>query len=606
MRNLSVRQTWGPLGLLINLIFIINMTDCSEKLEERILTGEKITGAEAILLCFLEEGVETMFGYPGGAIMPLYDALHQSGDCFRHILTRHEQGAVHAAQGFARVTGKTGVCLATSGPGATNILTGIADAYLDSTPLVCITGQVVDNLVGTDAFQETDILTISMAVTKWNARVSSAEELSAVMAKAFYIARAGRPGPVLVDITKNVFSEKIKFRYSKCNSLQTYKPIIQPDIEQVIKAADWINSAKRPMVLFGQGIILSKSSEELRAFVEKSGVPAAATLLGLSALPAGHPLFMGMLGMHGNYAPNLKTGEADVVLAIGMRFDDRVTGNVSTYLPKARIIHVDIDPTELDKNIVTELEIQADAKAFLQNIIPLVRENRHDKWVDSFAELSTEEQRVVIDRDLHPISGKPLMGQVINEVAKIVGPEAIVVTDVGQHQMKAARYFPLKTARTLVTSGGLGTMGFGLPAALGAQVGQPNRTVVAFIGDGGLQMTMQELVTIAHEKLPVKIIVLNNGFLGMVRQWQELFFEGRYASTTLSGPDFVKLADACGLIGMRITSRENLVEQLKKGISTDGPILIEVVVEKEENVFPMVPPGAAVTDMILSPDKKCK
>ncbi len=582
------------------------MTDCSEKLEERILTGEKITGAEAILLCFLEEGVETMFGYPGGAIMPLYDALHQSGDCFRHILTRHEQGAVHAAQGFARVTGKTGVCLATSGPGATNILTGIADAYLDSTPLVCITGQVVDNLVGTDAFQETDILTISMAVTKWNARVSSAEELSAVMAKAFYIARAGRPGPVLVDITKNVFSEKIKFRYSKCNSLQTYKPIIQPDIEQVIKAADWINSAKRPMVLFGQGIILSKSSEELRAFVEKSGVPAAATLLGLSALPAGHPLFMGMLGMHGNYAPNLKTGEADVVLAIGMRFDDRVTGNVSTYLPKARIIHVDIDPTELDKNIVTELEIQADAKAFLQNIIPLVRENRHDKWVDSFAELSTEEQRVVIDRDLHPISGKPLMGQVINEVAKIVGPEAIVVTDVGQHQMKAARYFPLKTARTLVTSGGLGTMGFGLPAALGAQVGQPNRTVVAFIGDGGLQMTMQELVTIAHEKLPVKIIVLNNGFLGMVRQWQELFFEGRYASTTLSGPDFVKLADACGLIGMRITSRENLVEQLKKGISTDGPILIEVVVEKEENVFPMVPPGAAVTDMILSPDKKCK
>jgi len=580
------------------------MTDCLERMEERVLADKPIIGSEAILLSFLEEGVETMFGYPGGAIMPLYDALHQSGDCFRHILTRHEQGAIHAAQGFARVTGKTGLCLATSGPGATNLLTGLADAYLDSTPLVCITGQVVDNLVGTDAFQETDILTISMAVTKWNARISKAEDIPEVLAKAFYIAGAGRPGPVLVDITKNVFSEKLKFKYSKCHSLQTYKPVVQPDHDMVIKAADWINTAKRPMILFGQGIILSKASEELRAFVDKTGVPAASTLLGLSALPAGHPLFMGMLGMHGNYAPNLKTGETDMVLAIGMRFDDRVTGKVSTYLRQSRIIHVDIDPTELDKNLETELEIQADAKAFLKNILPLVRENRHDDWVESFSELQNAEQNAVMDKDLHPASGMLMMGEVINEVAKLAGEKAIVVTDVGQHQMKVARYFPLKTARTLVTSGGLGTMGFGLPASLGAQLGKPDRKVVAFIGDGGLQMTMQELITIAHEKLPVKIIVLNNGFLGMVRQWQELFFEGRYASTTLAGPDFVKLADACGLRGTRIESRDGWIEEMEKAINYDGPILVEVVVEKEENVFPMVPPGAAVTEMILSGDKK--
>ena len=571
-----------------------------EKLEDRIMAGREISGGEAILLSFLEEGVETMFGYPGGAIMPLYDALHQAEDCFRHILTRHEQGAVHAAQGYARVTGRTGICLATSGPGATNLLTGIADAYLDSTPLLCITGQVVDSLVGTDAFQETDILTISMAVTKWNTRISSAEEIPATLAKAFYIAGAGRPGPVLIDITKNVFSERIKFRYSKCNSLQTYKPIIQPDLEQVIKAADWINNAKRPLVLFGQGIILSKASEQLREFVEKAGIPAAATLLGLSGLPAGHPLFMGMLGMHGNYAPNLKTGETDLVLAIGMRFDDRVTGKVSTYLRQARIIHVDIDPTELDKNMETELEIQADAKAFLKSLIPLVRENSHDEWVESFKILGEEEFNAVIEKDIHPRSGKLTMGEVIHETAKIVGPRAIVVTDVGQHQMKAARYFPLKTSRTLVTSGGLGTMGFGLPAALGAQLGMPDRTVVAFIGDGGLQMTMQELVTIAAEKLPVKIIVLNNGFLGMVRQWQELFFERRYASTTLSGPDFVKLAEACGIKGIRIETRDNNLQELKEAIAYEGPVLIEVEVEKEENVFPMVPPGAAVTEMILS------
>ncbi len=557
------------------------MTDCSKKLEDRILAGDDINGGEAVLLSFLEEGVETMFGYPGGAIMPLYDSLHQSEDCFRHILTRHEQGAIHAAQGYARVTGRTGVCLATSGPGATNILTGIADAYLDSTPLVCITGQVVDKLVGTDAFQETDILTISMAVTKWNARVSKAEDLPAVLAKAFYIAAAGRPGPVLIDITKNVFAEKLKFRYVKCNSLQTYKPIMQPDIEQVIKAADWINTAKRPMVLFGQGIILSKSAKELQAFVEKAGVPAAATLLGLSGLPDDHPLFMGMLGMHGNYAANLKTGDADLVLAIGMRFDDRVTGEVSTYLKQARVIHVDIDPTELDKNLETELEIQADAKEFLKSLIPLVRDSSHEEWVNSFQDLAMQELNAVIKDDLHPKSGRITMGEAINEVGKIVNPDTIVITDVGQHQMKVARYFPFKTARTLVTSGGLGTMGFGLPAAMGAQLGHPDRTVVAFIGDGGLQMTMQELVTIACEKLPVKIFVLNNGFLGMVRQWQELFFDGRYASTTLTGPDFVKLADACGMKGMRISERESLVDQLKEAISFDGPVLVEIVVEKE-------------------------
>ncbi|MCD6331985.1 MAG: biosynthetic-type acetolactate synthase large subunit [Bacteroidales bacterium] len=559
----------------------------------------KVTGSEAVLLSLLEEGVDTLFGYPGGAIMPFYDALHLNDGCFNHVLTRHEQGAIHAAQGYARVTHKTGVVITTSGPGATNILTGLADAYLDSTPLVCFTGQVVGNLIGSDAFQETDILTISMAVTKWNARVNRVEELPELIAKAFFIARSGRPGPVLIDLPKDVMMSKMAFTYTQVQSLRTYEPKMEPDPDLVAKAAQWLNNAQKPMILFGQGVVLAKAEEELRQLVEQSGSPAAATLLGLSALPASHPLYKGMLGMHGNYAPNMKTGEADLILAIGMRFDDRVTGTVSTYLKQARIIHVDIDPTELNKNKEVDLQIEADAKAFMQRIIPMIQPADRTAWSDSFTPLYEEEFNQVIKQDISPRSGKIKMGEVIRKLSAGVGEKAILVTDVGQHQMKAARYFPLDRPRTLVTSGGLGTMGFGLPAAIGAQVGCPDSTVVAIVGDGGIQMTIQELITIAQEGIPVKVVVLSNGYLGMVRQWQELFFESRYASTTLLNPDFVKLSEACGVPADRVEKREELDEKIHKLFHTPGNFLLEVVVEKEENVFPMVPPGAAVTEMIL-------
>ncbi len=575
------------------------MSDCKEKLLNKLNNNQEVNGAEAILISFLEEGVDMLFGYPGGAIMPFYDTLYQHDGCFRHILTRHEQGAIHAAQGYARVTRKTGVCLTTSGPGATNILTGLADAYLDSTPLIVVTGQVVSNLVGTDAFQETDILTMSMAVTKWNAQVTDVNDIPKVMAKAFYIANSGRPGPVLIDFPKDVFSTKLKFKYTHCTSLQTYRPVMKPAPEQVDKAARWINTANKPMLLFGQGVVLSKAEEELKLFVERTGMPAASTLLGLSALPASHPLHMGMLGMHGNYAPNLMTGEADLVVAIGMRFDDRVTGKVETYLKQSRIIHIDVDPTELGKNMDTDLEIEADAKSFFQCILPLLESNKYPEWEKQFQAKLEEEEDAVISPDLSPSTEKIQMGEVIRRTSELASPTTVVVTDVGQHQMKVARYYPLNTPRTLVTSGGLGTMGFGLPAAIGAQLGKPDETVVLFVGDGGLQMTSQELMTITQEKLPVKIIVLNNEYLGMVRQWQELFFESRYSSTPLQNPDFIKLADACGVAGKKVTKREELDEALKEMLEFEGAFLLEIMVEKEENVFPMVPPGAAVTDMIL-------
>ena len=576
------------------------MTDCKQKSQKILQDKKTVNGAEAILLSFIEEGVDTLFGYPGGAIMPFYDTLYQYESCFRHILTRHEQGAIHAAQGYARVTRKTGVCLTTSGPGATNILTGVADAYMDSTPLIIITGQVVSHLVGTDAFQETDILTMSMAVTKWNTQVTNAEDIPAVMAKAFYIANSGRPGPVLIDFPKDIFSTQIPFTYESCNSLQTYKPNYSPLPEQVDKAARWINTANTPLLLFGQGVVLSKAEEELRLFVERSGMPAASTLLGLSALPASHPLHMGMLGMHGNYAPNLMTGEADLVIAIGMRFDDRVTGTVDTYLKNSRIIHIDIDPTELGKNMDTDLEIEADAKSFLNSILPLIAQKEYPEWLKKFDEKLDEEKKAVMHGDLYPESGKPQMGEVINIISQMADSKAIVITDVGQHQMKVARYYPLNTPRTLVTSGGLGTMGFGLPAAIGAQLGRPTDTVIVFIGDGGMQMTMQEMMTIHQEKLPIKIVILNNEFLGMVRQWQELFFESRYSSTPLENPDFVKMAEACWLKGRRVSEREDLKGAISEMLNSDEAFLLEVMVEKEANVFPMVPPGAAVTDMILT------
>ncbi|MCK5820671.1 MAG: biosynthetic-type acetolactate synthase large subunit [Bacteroidales bacterium] len=575
------------------------MPDCKEKSILKLASTQDVNGAEAILLSFLEEGVDTLFGYPGGAIMPFYDTLFQNSDCFRHILTRHEQGAIHAAQGYARVTRKTGVCLTTSGPGATNILTGLADAYMDSTPLVIVTGQVVSSLVGTDAFQETDILTMSMAVTKWNAQITNVRDIPAVMAKAFYIANSGRPGPVLIDFPKDVFSAKFAYSYSPCTSLKTYRPNYHPAPELVDKAARWINTAQKPLLLFGQGIVLSKAEEELKMFVERTGMPAAATLLGLSALPASHPLYVGMLGMHGNYAPNLMTGETDLVVAIGMRFDDRVTGKVDTYLKQSRIIHVDIDPTELGKNMDTDLEVEADAKSFLKSILPLLSKNEYPEWIDQFKAKLEEEKKIVIDDDVFPSKGKIQMGEVIRMVSEMTSSGTVAITDVGQHQMKVARYFPLDSPRTLVTSGGLGTMGFGLPAAVGAQLGKPNETVVLFVGDGGLQMTMQELMTITQEKIPVKIVVLNNGFLGMVRQWQEMFFESRYSSTPMQSPDFVKLAGACGVEAGKVYQREDLYDALKQMLDHDGAFLLEVMVEKEENVFPMVPPGAAVTEMIL-------
>lgn len=575
------------------------MADSKELSMKKLKSKQTVNGAEAILISLLEEGVDTLFGYPGGAIMPFYDTLYQNSECFRHILTRHEQGAIHAAQGYARVTRKTGVCLTTSGPGATNILTGLADAYLDSTPLVVITGQVVSNLVGTDAFQETDILTMSMAVTKWNAQVTDINDLGIVMAKAFYIANSGRPGPVLIDFPKDIFSTKFEFNYKPCTAMKTYRPNYQPSPEQVDKAARWINTASKPLLIFGQGIVLSKAEEELRLFVERTGMPAASTLLGLSALPDSHPLNMGMLGMHGNYAPNMMTGEADLVIAIGMRFDDRVTGKVDTYLKQSRIIHVDIDPTELGKNMDTDLEIEADAKSFFKSIYPLLSENKYPEWLDKFEERLKEENDEVIEADLHPTSGKIQMGEIIRGVSEIADPKTIVITDVGQHQMKVARYYPLNLPRTFVTSGGLGTMGFGLPAAIGAQLGKPDETVVLFVGDGGLQMTSQELMTITQEKLPVKIVVLNNEYLGMVRQWQELFFESRYSSTPLQNPDFIKLAESYSIEAKKISKREDLKGALSQMLNSEGAYLLEVMVEKEENVFPMVPPGAAVTDMIL-------
>jgi len=576
------------------------MNKCIEEHAAKMRAELSVSGSEALLLCFMEEGVNTLFGYPGGAIMPFYDTLYQYESCFHHVLTRHEQGAIHAAQGYARVTRKPGVVIATSGPGATNLLTGLADAYLDSTPLICITGQVVGNLIGTDAFQETDILTISMAVTKWNTRINHPSEIPHVMAKAFYIANSGRPGPVLIDFPKDVLLGKLDFKYEPIQAMQTYKPRYEPDPDLVMRAAHWINTARKPMILFGQGITLSKAEEEFREFVEKTGIPAAATLLGLSALPGNHPLFKGMLGMHGNYAANIKTGEADLVIALGMRFDDRVTGKVDTYLTQARIIHVDIDPTELNKNKEADLQIEADARVFLKRILPLLIQGDHSEWVSSFNKLMADEYNAVISEDITPESGGLKMGEVIAAMAKAAGEGTILVTDVGQHQMKAARYFSLNTPRTMVTSGGLGTMGFGLPAALGAQLGKKNARVVAVIGDGGLQMTMQELVTISQEEAPVKILLLNNGYLGMVRQWQELFFEGRYASTTLKNPDFIMLSEACGVKASRVSDRDELDAGIHEALTHPGPYLLEVVVEKEENVFPMVPPGAAVTDMILS------
>jgi acetolactate synthase-1/2/3 large subunit len=558
-----------------------------------------ISGSDAIILALQTEGVETIFGYPGGAIMPLYDAMYRFGNQIRHVLTRHEQGAIHAAQGFARVSGKTGVCITTSGPGATNLLTGLADAFADSTPLVCLTGQVVSKLIGSDAFQEADILGLTTPVTKWNVRVTNPAELLQTLSQAFYIARSGRPGPVVVDLAKNVLQEKIPFQYEICESLPSYHPEPVPEEKKIRRAADWINQSERPLVFWGQGVLLSGASEELRLLIDKAGLPAASTLLGLSAIPADHPLNMGMLGMHGNYAPNVLSAKADLIIAVGMRFDDRVTSDPASFLPNARVIHIDIDTSEHGKVMQPHLAIAGDAARVLRILNEFVEPALHREWVAEFHVLKQEEAQKVVAGDLSLKGEKILMGALVRRLSEKFPEDTLVVTDVGQHQMKVARYFKFNTPRQLVTSGGLGTMGFGLPAAIGAKIAMPGKQVVAIIGDGGFQMTMQEIMTVIQENTAVKIILLNNGFLGMVRQWQELFFAKRYASTELINPDFVRVVEAMGLQSKRITASEEVDSAIDWLLSTDGPCFLEADTDPEENVFPMVPPGVAVSEMWL-------
>ncbi|MDA9026284.1 biosynthetic-type acetolactate synthase large subunit [Flavobacteriaceae bacterium] len=560
---------------------------------------ERISGSEAIVRCLLAEGVDVLYGYPGGAIMPVYDELYKYEDKINHVLTRHEQCAAHAAQGYARISGKVGVAMATSGPGATNLVTGIADAQIDSTPIVCITGQVPSHLLGSDAFQETDIVGISTPVTKWNHQVTKASQIPEIIARAFYIAKSGRPGPVLIDITKDAQFEEFDFQYKKCTGVRSYVPVPKTDPSSISAAAALINSAKKPLIIWGQGIILSKAETELKALVEKAGIPAAWTIMGASALPTSHPLNIGMVGMHGNYAPNVLTNDCDVLIAIGMRFDDRVTGKLDEYATQAKIIHLEIDPAEVDKNIKTDVAVLGDAKQSLLELLPQVNANSHHEWLQKFKDLYEIEYEKVIKNDLHPTKEGLTMGEVLKEINIQTEGEAAIVSDVGQHQMIACRYADFNVTKSNITSGGLGTMGFALPAAIGAKMAAPDREVVAVIGDGGYQMTIQELGTIFQNKLPVKIVVLNNEFLGMVRQWQQLFFEKRYASTEMVNPNFVAIAQGYYIEARKVTKREDLAAAVKEMIDSDGPYFLEVCVEKEGNVFPMVPSGASVSDIRL-------
>lgn len=560
---------------------------------------ERISGSEAIIKCLLAEGVEILYGYPGGAIMPVYDELYKYQDKIHHVLTRHEQCAAHAAQGYARISGKVGVAIATSGPGATNLITGIADAQIDSTPLVCITGQVGSHLLGSDAFQETDIVGISTPVTKWNHQITKASEIPEVLAKAFYIAKSGRPGPVLIDITKDAQFEQFDFQYKKCTSVRSYKPVPDTDEKTINAAADLINNAKKPFIIWGQGIILGQAENILKSVIEKTGIPAAWTILGASAIPTSHPLNVGMVGMHGNYAPNVLTNECDVLIAIGMRFDDRVTGNLQTYAKQAKIIHFEIDPAEVDKNVKTDVAVLGDAKQSLTKLLPLLFKNSHPEWVQQFKDLYKIEYEEVIKNDLHPTKEGLTMGEVLKEINQQTKGNAAIVSDVGQHQMIACRYANFNITKSNITSGGLGTMGFALPAAIGAKMAAPERDVIAIIGDGGYQMTIQELGTIFQQRVPVKIVVLNNEFLGMVRQWQQLFFERRYASTEMVNPDFVAIAKGYHIAAQKVTKREDLATAVKEMMQCDGPYFLEVLVEKEDNVFPMIPTGASVSDIRL-------
>jgi acetolactate synthase-1/2/3 large subunit len=560
----------------------------------------EVSGSVALLEALIAEGVETIFGYPGGAIMPIYDALYDYNEKLDHVLVRHEQGGIHAGQGYARTSGKVGVVFATSGPGATNLVTGLADAQIDSTPLVCITGQVFAHLLGTDAFQETDVINITTPVTKWNYQVTDANEIPEVIAKAFYIAKSGRPGPVLIDITKNAQIQLFNYEgYTKCAHIRSYRPKPIVRTQYVEQAAELINKAKKPFILFGQGVLLGSAEQEFKAFVEKSGVPAAWTILGAGAIPTHHPLNVGMLGMHGNYGPNVLTNECDVLIAIGMRFDDRVTGRLDKYAKQAQVIHLDIDPAEIDKNVKATVPVWGDCKETLPLLTALVEEKQHTEWVKLFNDYTKKEVEAVIHDELNPTSGEMTMGEVIKQLNELTHGEAVIVTDVGQHQMVACRYAQLNNTRSNVTSGGLGTMGFALPAAIGAKYGAQDRTVVAIIGDGGFQMTCQELGTIMQSGVDVKIIILNNRFLGMVRQWQELFNERRYSFVDIQSPDFVALAAAYRIAGKCISERADLPGALKEMIESKGSFLLEVMVTKENNVFPMVPQGCSVSEIRL-------
>ena len=563
--------------------------------------GSNISGSEAVLKAMIAENVKTIFGYPGGAIMPIYDALYDYQNELNHILVRHEQGAIHAAQGFARSSGKVGVVFATSGPGATNLVTGLADAMIDSTPLVCITGQVFAHLLGTDAFQETDVINITTPVTKWNYQITDANEIPHVLAKAFYIAKTGRPGPVLIDITKNAQIQKFDYAgYTKCEHIRSYrpKPIVRK--EYIVEAAKLINEAKKPFVIFGQGVILGKAEKEFKKFIEKGGLPAAWTILGMSAIATDHPLAVGMLGMHGNYGPNVLTNECDVLIAIGMRFDDRVTGRLDKYAKQAKIVHLDIDPSEIDKNVKTTVPVWGDCKETLPLLTELIEQKEHKEWLNKFNEFTQKEIDAVIHEELNPSTDILTMGEVIKTVNELTNGDAIIVTDVGQHQMVTCRYAKYNQSRSNITSGGLGTMGFALPAAIGAKFGAQERTVVAVIGDGGFQMTLQELGTVMQSKIDIKILILNNEFLGMVRQWQELFNDRRYSFVDITSPDFVQVAKGYYIDGQRISKREELKDAVNKMLQHKGSYLLEVMVGKENNVFPMVPQGCSVSEIRLS------
>ena len=573
-----------------------------ERREDLLRPGQTMTGAEALVLALVRGGVDLVFGYPGGAIMPVYDALLDFEDTVRHVLVRHEQGSIHAAEGYARATGKTGVCIATSGPGATNMITGIADAKMDSTPVVCITGQVPSPLLGSDAFQETDVMSVSAPLTKWNCQITEASEIPAAVAKGLHIARSGRPGPVLIDITKDAQFDSFEYRpeaQAPTHDIPGYEPRPALDRDAVERACRLIDGARKPLVLAGQGVLLSNARDELERFVETAGLPFACTLLGLGSLPTRHPLYVGLLGMHGNYGPNLKTDDADLLVAVGMRFDDRVTGNLAKYAPRAKVVHVDIDASEIGKNVPADVGIVADAKEALAAMADRVAVASHEDWLNEFHQCMAIEHARVIDDDLFPGTPGIRMAEVIHRLSELTAGRAILLADVGQHQMAAARYYRFDGGSGIITSGGLGTMGYALPAAMGAAIARSDRPVVAIIGDGGFQMTVQELATIVQDDIPVKAIVLNNGYLGMVRQWQEMFFDNRYSQIELANPDFVEVAAAFGVNGRRVADRADLDAAIDEMLASEGPFLLDVMVEREDNVFPMIPVGAGCAEIRL-------